>query len=142
MMLPLDWQTYEVFHNPATGEPLIRWAVSTSGYTTVEMSMCDERIKAELPQEDWMPVYLLTRNNLRTFARDGAAVLLYGFGSPNDPAGNLMFVRVRTDIRAFTADAASADAQHLKRVVGSITAMMRGMGISMDNDMYDLLRRN
>lgn len=139
-MLDLQWDSFSTSKHPP-GE-LPEWAVSTVGSTKVELSMRDERIWRELPREQWLGVMLAPQNNVKMGRIHGAWVTLFGFGRPNDPAGNLMFIRVRSDLETLTTQPGSPDAQQFARATKAIFMTMQGLGISPDSSMLDYMRGN
>lgn len=55
-----------------------------------------------------------------------------GFGRPSDPAGNLMFVRVRSDHQTLTSSPRSPDAEHFARITKALVMTLDALGIRLD----------
>jgi hypothetical protein len=129
-MFNLQWDAVQMFRHPQTGAEMPEWAVSTVGTTTVELSMRDERIWRELPREEWLGVMASPVNNVKMNRIDDAWVTLIGFGRPNDPAGNLMFVRVRSYLGILANSPRSPDAEHFARVTKLVMTTLQCTGHS------------
>lgn len=131
-----------MFRHPETGLEMPEWAVSTVGTTSVELSMRDERIWRELPREEWLGVMAAPVSNAKMSRIQDSWVTLIGFGQPNDPAGNLMFVRVRSDVRTLTATPRSPAAEHFARITKTLMTTLHALGIQLDQSMYDQIEKN
>ena len=144
--MEFPWDTFETFPHPETGELLPEWAVSTVGGTTIEMSVNDRRIWRVLPREQWLVVLLAKRNQGKIDrAEQGTQriiTVLFGFGSPDDPIGNLMFVRLRFDLLALVKDPNGPAAQHLAKAMACIAKAWIDLGLKMDPDFYERTRLN
>ena len=146
LFMNIPWDRIEEFSHPETGELRPEWAVSTVGSTTFEMSMRDERICKEVPREEWLPVMLSNRTHARIF-RVGqdtrrTVTVIFGFGSPNDPIGNLMLVRVHFDTRIMAENPHGPDAEHFAKAVAMISHHYLHLGLKNDPDFYEKARRN
>lgn len=141
-MLNLPWDTIQMFRHPETGLEMPEWAVSTVGTTSVELSMCDERIWRELPKDEWLGVMAAPVSNAKMNRIQDAWVTLIGFGRPGDPAGNLMLVRVRSDLRTLTTNPRSPDAEHFARITKVLMMTLHALGIQPDQNMYDRMANN
>ena len=144
-MSKFPWDTIETFPHPNTGALLPEWAVSTVGTTKVEMSMNDARIWRELPREQWLAVMLSNRNNAKTDRTGGMQrilTVLFGFGKPADPAGNLMLVRVHFDIIRMASNLRGPDSEHFKQAMILIEQTFKELGIKPDSNFYDEVHRN
>jgi hypothetical protein len=109
------------------------------------MSMSDTRIWKELPREQWMPVMLANQNSAKMDCTRGlkrTLTVLFGFGKPNDPSGNLMMVRIHFDLMAMAQNLNGPDSQHFKQVMAMIGLTCKELGIKPDSNFYDQVRRN
>ena len=116
--------------------------IITQGYTQVEVCMEDARIQQELELDYWRPVFLQPANNARIDYMGDRLVILFGFGRPTDPVGNLMLIRLKTDFGKFLEDPCSKDAAFLLAQVENIMLAFQQLGIKLENDIMKSLKRN
>ena len=141
-MLDFQWDSFTTFPHPQTGEPLVEWAVSTVGTTKVEMSMSDAKIWEAIPRKQWLGVMLAANSNAKMDRSGGVWTVLFGFGCPNDPAGNLMLVRVHSDFDTLKTKPESPDAQQFARATRAIILMFQKLGIALGSNFDDKTRSN
>jgi hypothetical protein len=144
--MEFPWDSVDEFPHPGTGEPMPAWAVSVVGSTKVEMSMSDERIRKEHAREEWLAVMLSNRNAAKiSRVADGTGrtvTVLFGFGSPNDPMGNLMLFRVHFNLVALAENTQGPEMEHFKRALIMLVETYKELGIKLDSNFHDQVRLN
>src|SRR5579872_5826142 len=93
--MTFQWDNSDMTVMP-DGTLLPKNAVSDKNGVKLEMSMHDGTIQTLLPKSHWLPVFTANIANAKIDRIAGSFIVLAGFGTPDDPAGNLMFFRITT----------------------------------------------
>ena len=127
-MKPIQWDKQETFTAP-NGQVGMRYAISDHDGVTYEFSMHDPTIQALLPKSVWFPVYSAPTNCANIKRIDGKLVVLCGFGKPNDPMGNLVFMRV--------SSRAGYLPSRMTQITDMIMVTLTGFGIQFAKTTFD-----
>ena len=134
MTLPIKWDKIEPVVS-ADGIPLIRYAISDRDGVCLEMSMHDDTIKNFVSDSLCFAVKSFPTNTAKIDPiAGGGFVALLKIGNPNDQAGNLIFIRVKT-VAGFSKPRYAMTVEFtLKTVTKS--------GIRLDKHVMDTIRGN
>jgi len=129
----MEWDNPKFFTMP-NGTLAVQYALSDRGGVVVECSMHDATIRSMLPMAYWLPVFSATIDNAKIDRIGGKLVVLFGFGKPNDPGGNLVLYRV--------CSRPGFSPQRMEQVVGPLLATCAQFHIRLDQPMVDIIRGN
>jgi len=129
----MEWDKQEFFTMP-NGATAFRYAVSDRGGIVVEFSMHDPTIRSMLPLVFWLPVFNAAIDNARIERIGGKLVVLFGFGKPTEPCGNLVLFRICSQPGFLP--------QRMALVVAMLLATCARFRIRLDQRMEDIIRGN